>query len=167
MQITAMLKHGLSIHGLKFNNLEFADDIDLLEEILERLQENLELVTQEAMHYDLNINTGKTKIMVFGDDTPIVPLKINNEEIETANQFIYLGSFITSDNDCSAKIKRQIGITSGALDNLQKIWNSLNINLTLKVLQTCVFRTFVYTLKIWTLKKVDINKIIASELRCK
>ena len=70
-----MLTHGLSIHGVTFNYLEFPSDIDLLEESLARLQESLELITQEAMPYDLNINIGKTKIMVFGDDAPIVPLK--------------------------------------------------------------------------------------------
>ena len=56
-----MLSHGLSIHGLTFNNLEFAGDIDLLEESLARLQESLELITQEAMRYDLNITLKKLK----------------------------------------------------------------------------------------------------------
>ena len=80
------------------------------------------MVTQEAMRYDLNIDIGKTKIMVFVDDIPIVLLKVNNEETETVNQFIYLDSLITSDNDCSAEIRRLTEITSGALTNLQKIW---------------------------------------------
>ena len=70
-----MLTHGLSIHGVTFNNLEFASDIDQLEESLARLQESLELITQEAMPYDLKINIGKTKIIVFEDDARIVPLK--------------------------------------------------------------------------------------------
>ena len=72
------------------------------------------------MHYDLNITFGKSKIMAFGDDAPIVPLKIN-DEIEAVNQFIYLVSLITSDNKCFAEIRRWIGIASGALSNLQKI----------------------------------------------
>ena len=59
IQIITMLTHCLSLNGLKFNNLEFADDIDLLEESLARLQVSLEQVTQEAMRYDLNINIGK------------------------------------------------------------------------------------------------------------
>ena len=80
------------------------------------------MVTQEAMRYDLNIDIGKTKIMVFVDDIPIALLKINNEETETVNQFIYLDSLITSDNDCSAEIRRLIESTSGALTKLQKIW---------------------------------------------
>ena len=58
--------------------------------------------------------------MVFGDGAPVVPFKINNEEIETVNQFLYLGSLITSDKDCSAEIRRRIGIASRALDNFQK-----------------------------------------------
>lgn len=73
------------------------------------------------MRYDLNIDIGKTKIMVFVDDIPTALLKINNEETETVNQFIYLDSLITSDNDCSAEIRRRIGIASGALHNLRKI----------------------------------------------
>ena len=79
------------------------------------------MVTQEAMRYDLNIDIGKTKIMVFVDDIPTALLKINNEETETVNQFIYLDSLITSDNDCSAEIRRLIESTSGALTKLQKI----------------------------------------------
>ena len=74
------------------------------------------------MRYDLNIDIGKTKIMVFVDDIPIALLKVNNEETETVNQFIYLDSLITSDNDCSAEIRRLIESTSGALTKLQKIW---------------------------------------------
>ena len=74
------------------------------------------------MRYDLNIDIGKTKIMVFVDDIPTALLKINNEETETVNQFIYLDSLITSDNDCSAEIRRLTEITSGTLTNLQKIW---------------------------------------------
>ena len=74
------------------------------------------------MRYDLNIDIGKTKIMVFVDDIPIALLKVNNEETETVNQFIYLDSLITSDNDCSAEIRRLTEITSEALTNLQKIW---------------------------------------------
>ena len=80
------------------------------------------MVTQQAMRYDLNIDIGKTKIMVFVDDIPTALLKINNEETETVNQFIYLDSLITSDNDCSAEIRRLIESTSGALTKLQKIW---------------------------------------------
>ena len=68
----------------------------------------------------------------------------------------------------SAEIRRWIGITSGTRDNLQKIWNSPNINLTVKkkVLQRCVFSTFLYASETWTLKKVDINKINPFELKC-
>ena len=155
-----MLTHGLSIYRLEFNNLEFVDDIDLLGESLERLQESLELVTKAAMWYDLNINIEKNKIMVFGDDALILPLTINHEEIETVNQFIYLGSLISLDNGCDAEIRRRIGIASRALDNLQKLWNSPNINLgrKKKVLQTCVFSTFLYASETWTLKEVDKNK---------
>lgn len=65
------------------------------------------------MRYDLNIDIGKTKIMVFVDDIPIALLKVNNEETETVNQFIYLDSLITSDNDCSAEIRMGLELLLG------------------------------------------------------
>lgn len=120
MQIKTILTLGLSILGLKFNNLEFVDIIDLLEKNLAKLQESLELITLEAMCYNLTINIGKTKIMVLETMPQLHHSKEKNEEIETVNQFIN-GSLITSDNDCSAEIRRRIGIASGALHNLRKI----------------------------------------------
>ena len=56
--------------------------------------------------------------MAFGEDTSDDSLKINNEEVEKVDHFVYLGSLITSGNNCTAEIKRRIGVTSGAIGNL-------------------------------------------------
>ena len=79
------------------------------------------------------------------------------------NEINHRGSLITSDNDCSAEIRRRIVIASRALDNFQEIWNSKNFDLAGKktFLQTCVFSSFPYSSETWTLKKVDRNKINA------
>ena len=97
------------MHGYKITNLRYADDIDLVSTSSEQLQQSLDEVTERANKAVLQVNVGKTKSMTFGEQHPPTPIKVEDKEVDTVEEFEYLGSLITWDNDCSKEIKRRIG----------------------------------------------------------
>ena len=82
-------------------------------------------------------------------------MKVDDTNIEDVEQFIYLSSLATNNNDCSSEIKQRISMALGALRGLQKIWNSSAIGLKtkLQILKTSIFSVLLYTSETWTLKK--------------
>ena len=159
MQRACKFTPGVKIHGMNVNNLKCADDINELEEIWKLLQDSLDTVNHDVKRYDQT-----SEKQNFGDKTPETALKkiskIDVEDIETLNQFVYLGSLITPDNDCFKEIRRRIVIENEALDGLQKIWKITRININAKknVLQTYVAETR-------TLKKTNIDRLNAFEMK--
>jgi len=81
------------------NNLRFADDIDLIEDSSEALQKSVCLLDEAGRNSGLNINIGKTKTMVFGETKIGKEIAIRKEVIENVEEFVYLGSLLTSDNN--------------------------------------------------------------------
>ena len=106
--------------------------------------------------------------MTFGEQHPPIPIKVEGKEVNTVGEFEYLGSLITWDNDCSKEIKRRIGKAYGALSGFNKLWNSKVISLgtKIKVLRACVFSILLHACETWTLKKTDITKFNAFEMKC-
>ena len=96
---------GIKIAGRNVKNLRYADDITLMEESEEELKSLLMKVKEESEKVGLNLNIQKTKIMVSG---PIISWEIDGETVETVSDFIFLGSKITADGDCSHEIKRHL-----------------------------------------------------------
>ena len=94
---------GINIAGRNINNLRYADDTTLMAESEEELKSLLMKVKEESEKVDLKLNIQKTKIMASG---PITPWQIDGETMETVTDFIFLGSKITADGDCSHEIKR-------------------------------------------------------------
>ena len=106
--------------------------------------------------------------MVLGKKDIETEIKLNNETIENVSEFVYLGSLLTWDNDCTKEIKRRIALAKGVMTGLNNIWNSKQIsNITkLNVLRTCVFSTILYTCETQTIKKLDQQKILSFEMYC-
>ena len=94
---------GIKIAGRKINNLRYADDTTLMAESKEELKSLLMKVKEESEKVGLKLNIQKTKIMASG---PITSCQINGETVETVSDFIFWGSKISSDGDCSHEIKR-------------------------------------------------------------
>ena len=161
-------KSGISVNGIQINNLRFADDIDLIDEKRERLQKNTQILQKEGNKAGLKINMKKTKTMVLGRKEIEKKLKILNQEVENVEEFVYLGSLMTWDNDCSKDIRTRIAKGKGMLENLKNIWKDKNISYTTKlsILKTCVFSTMLYGCETWTYKKADKDKILAFEMYC-
>ena len=103
---------------------------------------------------DLKFNIQKTKIMASG---PITSWKIDGETMETVRDFIFLGSKITADGDCSHEIKRQLLLGRKAMTNLDSIFKSRDITLPTKVclVKAMVFPVVMYGCESWTIKKVE------------
>ena len=94
---------GIRIAGRNINNLRYADDTTLMEESEEELKSLLMKVKEESEKVSLKLNIQKTKIMA---SSPITPWEIDGETVETVSNFIFWGSKITADGDCSHEIKR-------------------------------------------------------------
>ena len=122
---------GIKIAGRNINNLRYADDTTLMAESEEELKSLLMKVKQESEKVDLKLNIQKTKIMASG---PITSWQIDGETVETVSDFIFLGSKITADGDCSHEIKRFLLLRRKAMTNLESILKNRDITLPKKSL---------------------------------
>ena len=105
---------GIKIAGRKISNLRYADDTTLMAESEEELKSLLMKVKEESKKFGLKLNIQNTKIMASG---PITSWQIDGETVETVADFIFLGSRITADGDCSLEIKRHLLPVRKAMTN--------------------------------------------------
>ena len=112
---------GIKIYGRNINNLRYADDTTLMAESEEELKSLLMKVKEKSEKDSLKLNIQKTKIMA---SSPITSLEIVGETVEIAADFIFLGSKITADGDCSHEIKRHLLLGRKVMTNLDSILKS-------------------------------------------
>ena len=112
---------GIKIAGRNINNLRYADDTTLMAEREEELKSLLMKVKEESEKVGLNLNIQKMKIMASG---PITSWEIDGETVETVSDFVFLGSQITADGDCSHEIKRRLLLGRKVMTNLDSIFKS-------------------------------------------
>ena len=131
-------KAGIKIVGRNINNLRYADDTTWMAESKEELKSLLMKVKEESEKAGLTLNIQETKIMA---SNPITSWQIGGETMETVTDFIFLGSKITADGDCSHVIKRCLHLGRKAMTNLEGILKSTDITLPTKVhpVKTMVF----------------------------
>ena len=120
---------------------------------------------EEGEKVGLKLNIQKAKIMA---SDPITSWQIDGETMETVTEFIFLGSKITADGDCSHEIKRCLFLGRKSMTNLDSILKSRDITLSTKVclVKAMVFPVVMYGCESWTLKKVEHRRIDAFELWC-
>ena len=121
---------GIKTAGRNINNLRYADDTTLMAESEEELKSLLMKVKEKSEKVGLKLNIQKTKIMVSG---PITSWQIDGEIMETVTDFIFGGSKITADGDCSHEIKRHLVLERKVMTNLDSILKSRDITLSTKV----------------------------------
>ena len=121
---------GIKIAGRNINNLRNADDTTLMAESEEELKSLLMKVKEESEKVGLKLNIQKTKIMASG---PITSWQIDGETVETVTDFIFWGSKITADGDCSHETKRLLLLGRTVMTNLDSILKSRDISLSIKV----------------------------------
>ena len=150
------MKHKLEsrLLGGYLNNLRYADDTILMAENEEELKSLLMKVKEESEKVGLKLNIQKTKIMASGC---VTSWQIDAETMETVTDFIFLGSKITADGDCSHEIKRCLLLGRKAMTNLDSILKSRDITLLTKVhlVKAMVFPVVMYGCESWTIKKAE------------
>ena len=131
----------------------------------EELKSLLMKVKEESEKVGLKLNIQKTKIMV---SSPITSWQIDGETVETVRDFIFLGSKITADGDCSHEIKIHLLLGRTAMTNLDSILKSRDVSLPTKVhlVNAMVFPVVMYGCESWTIKKAECQRIDAFELWC-
>ena len=122
-------------------------------------------VKEESEKVCLKLNIQKTKIMASG---PITSWQIDGETVETVADFIFPGSKITADGDCSHEIKRCLFLGRKVMTNLDSIFKSRDITLPtmVRLVKAMVFPVVMYGCESWTIKKVEHRRINAFELWC-
>ena len=156
---------GIKIDRRNINNLSYADDITLMAEIEKELKSLLMKVKEEREKADLKLNIKNSKIMASG---PITSWQTDGETIETVRDFIFLGSKITADGDCSHEIKRCLLLGRKVMNNLGSIWKSRDITLLTEphLVKAMVFPVVMYECESWTTKKAEHQRIDVFELWC-
>ena len=156
---------GIKIAGRNINNLRYADDTTLMVEGEEELKSLLRKVKEESEKVGIKLNIQKTKIMASG---PITSWQIDGETIETVSDFIFWGSKITADGDCSHEIKRCLLLGRKVMTNVDSTLNSRDITLPTKIrlVKAMIFPVVMYGCEIWTVKKAEHRRIDAFELWC-
>ena len=144
---------GIKIAGRIINNLRYADDTTLMAES-EELKNLLMKVKEESEKVGLKPNIQKTKIMASG---PITSWQIDGETVATVADYVFPGSKITADSDCSHEIKRCLLLARKAMTNLDSILKSRDITLSTKVhlVKAVIFPVVRYGCESWTMKKAE------------
>ena len=145
---------GIKIAGRNVNNLRYANDTTLMAESKEELKSLLMKVKEESEKVGLKLNIQKTKIMA---SSPITSWQIDGETVERVADFIFLGSKITADGDCSHEIQRCLLLGRKVMTNLDSIFKSRDIPLPTKVrlVKAMVFPVVMYGCESWTVKKAE------------
>ena len=156
---------GIKIAGRNTNNLRYADDTTLMAESEEELKSLLMKVKEESEKVGLKLNIQKTKIMASG---PITSWEVDGETVETVSGFIFGGTKITADGDCSHEIKRRLLLGRKDMTNLDSILKNRDITLPTKVplVKAMVFPVVMYGCESWTVKEAERRRIDAFELWC-
>ena len=134
----------IKIAGRNVNNLRYVDDTTFM---------------AESKQEGLKCNIQKAEIMASG---PITSWQIDGETVETVTDFLFLGSKITADGDCSHEIKRRLRLGRKVMTNLDSILKSRDITLATKVhlVKTMVFPVVMYVCDIWTIKKAEYRELM-------
>uniref|UniRef100_A0AC11DHH2 Uncharacterized protein n=2 Tax=Ovis aries TaxID=9940 RepID=A0AC11DHH2_SHEEP len=142
----------IKIAGRNINNLRYTDDTILMAESEEELKILSMKLKEETEKVGLKLNIQKTKIMASG---PIASWEVDGETMETVSDFIFLGSKITADGDCSPEIKRHLLLGRKVMTNLDSIGRDITLLTKVHLVKAMVFPVVMYGCEIWTVKKAE------------
>ena len=160
---------GIKIAGRNSNNLRYSDDTTLMAESKEDLKSLLMRVKEESEKAGLTLSVkkkkNKPKIMT---SSPITSWQIEGEKVEAVTDFLFLGSKITTDGNCSHEIRRCLLLGRKAMTNLNSVLKSRGITLptNICVVKAMVFSVVMYGCERWAIKKAECQRIDAFELWC-
>ena len=154
---------GININGEHLNNLRFADDIVLFSDSGEDLQKMMEELNTESLKVGLKMNRKKTKVM-FNQFIQPHRIKVEDEEIEAVEEYVYLGQLIESTSDHSKEIKRRIGMGWSAFGKQNSVMKSkLPLSLKRKVYNQCILPVLTYGSETWSITKGMERKLRSAQ----
>ena len=161
---------GASIGGKLVDKLAYADDIVKINSHEHLLQTDTNEIVSATEALGMVVNTTKTKVMrVSRDSAPrAIQLTIKGEQIENAESFVYLGSLLTSNNDCSKSIRCRLGLATSSFKSLSSIWKSklLSKSLNFRLFNSLIIPIAMYASETWSIKADDERRISAFETKC-
>ena len=143
---------GIKIARRNINNLRYADDTTLMAENEEELKSLLMKVKEESEKVGSKLNVQKTEIRA---SIPVTSWQIHGETVEIVADFIFLGSKITADGDCSHEIKRRFLLGRKVMTNLDSILKNITLSAKVHLVKAMVFPEVMYGCKSWTIKKAE------------
>ena len=154
---------GIKIAGRNINHHRYADDTTFMAESEEELKTLLMKVKEKSEEAGLKLSIKKMKIM---KSSPISSQQMEKETMETVTDFIFLGSKITANGDCSREIKRCLLLGRNAMTNLDSVLKSKDITLPTKshIVKAMIFQAVMYGCESWTMKKEACRRIDAFKL---
>ena len=163
MQNDGLDEAGIKIARRNVSNLRYADDITLMAETKDELKSLLMKVKEENEKAGLKPNIQKAKIMA---SSPITSWQIEKETMKTVTDFIFLGSKITADSDCSHSMKRHFLHGRKAMTNLDSILKAMTLPTKVCIVKAMVSQVVMYGCESWIIKKSEHQRIDAFEMRC-
>jgi hypothetical protein len=159
---------GISINGINYNRIRYADDIAIITENLDDLKKGLENIDKIGAKFGMKINVAKTKLMIInGNENLDYQINLNNNSVEKVNDFRYLGSLTTEDGRSLKEVKTRIGMAKDAFwKNTELLRNNVRLDLKLRMLRCYVWSVFLYGCETWTLTKEIENRINAFDVWC-
>jgi len=161
---------GANINGRRVNNLRFADDIDLVAELLEEAQRLLNKVDEKSSQFGLEISETKTEWLLMSRrtdaETAHEQITLRGKPLNRVDKFKYLGSTISSDNECEHDIKIRTASALNSMSSLDKIWRNPKISIETKkrLYKTLILPIALYGCETWILKKNTENKLLVFEM---
>ncbi|KAI8499356.1 hypothetical protein Bbelb_231200 [Branchiostoma belcheri] len=160
---------GVSFGDLTVTDLDFADDVAILAEVLEVLQLALQAMDTETQPLGLMVSWEKTKVQCLSDfEAPRPGPVINARQVESVERFSYLGGTITSDCRSDADIHLRIGRASAAMASLDNVWSNrkLSLQTKLRLYNSLVLSILMYNAETWTLTATHELRVNAFDTRC-
>ena len=159
--------HGIKWGGRTLLDLDYADDLSILDESVSKMNEFLEVLRVQGAKIGLKINVKKTKSLRLGisEDEQVT---LGNEKIDQVGSFSYLGSIISKDGGSSEDVKSRIAKAQGVFSQLKKVWKNRKISLQTKIriLEATVMTVVKYGSEAWTLQKADENLLDVFQRNC-
>jgi hypothetical protein len=156
--------HWICNESRKLTDLDFADDIALLDDSWEGMKDLTSRVEKEAGSVGLRINSGKTKLMVVGNmGTPQI-IMVDGKQVEEVDEFCYLGSVISGDTSCDKDIRTRLGKANATFTRLNTIWRnkSLDCKIKIRLYDSLVLSALLYGAETWPMTVANMKRLEAA-----
>ena len=157
------LQAGIKMGRRNINNLRYADDTTLMAESKEELKSLLIRVKEETESSGLRLNIKKTRIMA---SDPVTAWQIEGEKVGAVTDFLFLGSKITVDSDCTHEIRKQLLLGRKVMTNLGSCWKAETLPTKVHIVKAMIFPVVMYSCESWTIKKTERQRIDDFKLWC-